>query len=37
MDVSLMRRRMVIVASRAIEKAHENEAYKLRLTLKKRN
>ena len=37
MDVYLSIRRMGIVASLAMEKAHEEAAYKLRLKLKKRN
>lgn len=37
MDVSLSIRRMVIVASLAMEKEHAEAAYKLPLKLKKRN
>ncbi len=37
MDVYLSIRRMVIVASLAMEKEHEEAAYKLLLKLKKRN
>jgi hypothetical protein len=37
MDVYLSIRRMVIVASLAMEKEHEEAAYKLPRTLKKRN